>query len=1500
MAAPNWFDSKAYFNNKLAQLNGGLPGTGTSAWNSLTLKTAFENAGYSTDAEGLYRHFLDFGNAEGVSPNGYFNNSEYLYNKAVDYYNTASVTPQMVESMRLAISDAGMSPWDHYDRYWAESYASEGVFNNPSSSFDVAKYMNDKLAQMQASEPGAGWDMLKLIQAFQDAGLSPVEHYERFGASEGLSVSPVGGGVSGNTFQLTDVSNDALYGTTGDDFFNAELGTLVDGDYIDGRGGNDTLHARLAAGDAIEPQIVNVENVLFQVQRHAAGDGDNLTQANFDAQRVYLADGQTLTLGSVNSRASLSIEDVRHDSSETVIRFADTDPGDVDFDVYFDSQHLVSVGASSTATLSVSLIDPNDTAGDPLNDNVYDTLTFNVDGAQKTIKFDLVNGEAATYEQLAAAINTALQADDTLKGITATVSTDGSMPSAWGAGGNQVFGKWIVLSWAGHELDTTGIGHVWDASGGVPGTSDVATRIGGASTSECPLIQTTIELDNVGRVQWDDASPECLPDDIIYGSQAGDLTVGSMANRGGVERFDVKVDEGSWLSALQSTNEALRMVTVEGKDIDGDGAFGGNLYIGDWGGQGDQMGDNDIDTWTDAARLLTADPTKVDSAGLIDVAVFDASGYKGDINIAAEITSSSFDKYFKSVDGEKYIDKMHAPLASDKYSGEFSYFTGDGEDVVNMTVNGAIAADVDFKMNINTGAADDLVAFRYADMRPNQSLNQKNLENVTINTGSGDDTVWFFGDQGGSAHILAGDGNDVIYANQNETYTGGVTSGGSIAHNSYNAVFVFNTNDKSIVATGLAGATLANDMAIGKQSFAVTGATAGETLNVTVNFKGIEAVWKIADVTDGLASVSAEDINHAIINAIANDPALSELLSAKDGAGHTLLIESIINGEMDLNDLRIGFESLKADGTIGTTVLDVTGGWYDTSFGTDGTNDYDGNNTTTSQVIVNAGAGNDLIVLGPNGGLTDIVELGGAFGNDLLVGFKSDSDKINLDGILAGSKALVTTAGAGALTDNAAAILLTANAAADDGIFTQAEIQALVENNTLGFATAADNGAKGVVFLRDVNAEGVYVYTVVQLTKGSATGFNIMGSLTLDQADGVNSEILLNNLTLDSVLQDSVVGTTYNTAFYNAFTPTTPATLDGTILADTFNELSAANLTDANGASITTVNGLEGNDVFNAVGDLTGVTLDGGDGNDIFNVKDTAEAVTGGTILGGEGVDTLNIDAKADRGVVLNFAGLEKVVVTHDEAVTPTQAVALTVTGATDGLTITGTTKDADTLTINSTTAGDNVVLNSLDMNALNTFTLTKVDGDLAINAVTTAGAGLTIDGSGSKVTGTMYVNGAGAADTLTLLAGDDAATFIGGAAADKFTGGAENDTFTGGEGADIFNIVTVATGGIDTITDYAAGTDKVEFGGSTAYSGTINDGSTKDMSAFNTVDQYLATLTTTELVANGAHFFMFNGEGYLVLDGGTAGYSASEDAVVKLTGISATANITIGDFSHA
>ena len=177
MIVPDWFDATAYFENKLETV-GGL--------SRLMLKNAFESAGYPADAEGLYRHFVDFGNAEGVSPNSWFNVDEYLYNKAADFYGTTSVTPRMAQSMRDAMRDAGMSPWDHYHLFWAESYASKGVFNNPSADFDVAAYMAAKLAQMQAAEPWAHWTMDSLVDAFVAAGLSPVEHYLAYGRSEGL------------------------------------------------------------------------------------------------------------------------------------------------------------------------------------------------------------------------------------------------------------------------------------------------------------------------------------------------------------------------------------------------------------------------------------------------------------------------------------------------------------------------------------------------------------------------------------------------------------------------------------------------------------------------------------------------------------------------------------------------------------------------------------------------------------------------------------------------------------------------------------------------------------------------------------------------------------------------------------------------------------------------------------------------------------------------------------------------------------------------------------------------------------------------------------------------------------------------------------------------------------------------------------------------------------------------------------------------------------------
>ncbi|MDY3810891.1 MAG: hypothetical protein SOZ85_12175, partial [Desulfovibrio porci] len=173
MAAPVWFDPKVYFNNKLAWLEG---------YNDLTLTAAFTGAGYGVDADGLYRHFQDFGNAENVSPSAYFDAGYYMQAKAATYFGKAvnTVTGAEVSFVQEAFRQAGLSAWDHYLRYGM----AEGV--DPSASFDTSAYMDAKLAQMQKTDPSYTMDML--VQAFRDAGLNPVMHYLSYGRGEGLTI----------------------------------------------------------------------------------------------------------------------------------------------------------------------------------------------------------------------------------------------------------------------------------------------------------------------------------------------------------------------------------------------------------------------------------------------------------------------------------------------------------------------------------------------------------------------------------------------------------------------------------------------------------------------------------------------------------------------------------------------------------------------------------------------------------------------------------------------------------------------------------------------------------------------------------------------------------------------------------------------------------------------------------------------------------------------------------------------------------------------------------------------------------------------------------------------------------------------------------------------------------------------------------------------------------------------------------------------------------------
>lgn len=74
MPAPIWFDRGIRFGNKLAQLQAAEPDAG---WDANKLEAVFTALGYANTADGLYKHFLEYGNDENVSPSPWFVVDEY-------------------------------------------------------------------------------------------------------------------------------------------------------------------------------------------------------------------------------------------------------------------------------------------------------------------------------------------------------------------------------------------------------------------------------------------------------------------------------------------------------------------------------------------------------------------------------------------------------------------------------------------------------------------------------------------------------------------------------------------------------------------------------------------------------------------------------------------------------------------------------------------------------------------------------------------------------------------------------------------------------------------------------------------------------------------------------------------------------------------------------------------------------------------------------------------------------------------------------------------------------------------------------------------------------------------------------------------------------------------------------------------------------------------------------------------------------------------------------
>ena len=591
--------------------------------------------------------------------------------------------------------------------------------------------------------------------------------------------------IDGNLILLT-ADQDNITGSAEADLIKGYVfdnqNTLQSGDMVDGGEGVDTIEAQIGDSQnfAISAVTTNVERIIIEARADGIDSNDNNLQNDFVQIDAADMDGVT-EWGTDGSRADVVIEDIRIQDDEVtediLFSMRDTDPGSnadgvdgfIDNDTqtgaslhaYYDANSLRSDVTNTTTSLTIEILDIENelNSNEPLKDDTNNgfELSVVIDGVLKD--FIILNegnlggasiSDATNYSDLKDAIQLAFDQYPSL-GAVVTLSTPFTRAhkvtkeDASGTSivveftGEGVTGEVVPGDWLGAKVDQdTSVNIAADLTAGEP-TQTIGL-----------LITSDVVLDNVGR-----------------GSEGGDLEIGGMSTRGGVEKFDLIVEDSSWITNARSTNETLEVVTIVNSaesvrdTVNADGVISnGDLYIGSGLNPG-----NDLVTLRD-------DELHVDTNGLIDVRLVQASTFASNLKLGLSLTERSVVKYLHPIETETLGSE---PLDTI----DFSYQLGAGNDFINMDVYSDLAADSDFNLSINTNNGNDNVLLQLVDSNGDALAatwgssaaytSHATLNNITIDTGAGDDTVTTLG--AGNAIIRTGSGNDTIYADNSGVKT---------------------------------------------------------------------------------------------------------------------------------------------------------------------------------------------------------------------------------------------------------------------------------------------------------------------------------------------------------------------------------------------------------------------------------------------------------------------------------------------------------------------------------------------------------------------------------------------------------------------------------------------------------------------------------------------------------------------------------------------------------
>lgn len=118
----------------------------------------------------------------------YFNAAAYLQDKT-DAMNQGGLLFS-TGAVAQAIANAGLSELQHFQTYGAfevNEYGGMGI--NPSAGISLNDYYVAKQALLQSA--GMQFTVQAVVEAFQAAGLDPIEHYVLYGQAEGLTLTGV-------------------------------------------------------------------------------------------------------------------------------------------------------------------------------------------------------------------------------------------------------------------------------------------------------------------------------------------------------------------------------------------------------------------------------------------------------------------------------------------------------------------------------------------------------------------------------------------------------------------------------------------------------------------------------------------------------------------------------------------------------------------------------------------------------------------------------------------------------------------------------------------------------------------------------------------------------------------------------------------------------------------------------------------------------------------------------------------------------------------------------------------------------------------------------------------------------------------------------------------------------------------------------------------------------------------------------------------------------------